>query len=124
MIVEYLFSSHERDLPVDSDTLGQPWLLTPSEPQPSLTLGDYFDAVKQGFFEALERRTGQPGRPVSEPKELFSLLKTFSDRKLRKLFRPLLQLYREEGIQDLSVIRGNLDHHEDVLHHAFQTFRG
>jgi hypothetical protein len=81
-------------------------------------------AVIQGFFEALERMTIQPGIPAVQPKELLSLLKTFSDKEFRKLFQPLLQLYREEGIQDLSAIKGNLDHHQDVLHHLIQTFRG
>jgi hypothetical protein len=82
------------------------------------------EAVMRGFFEGLERRTGQSGHPVAEPDELLSLLKAFSEKELRKLFQPLLRLYREEGIQGLSMIRENLDHHAGVLHHAIQTFRG
>jgi len=54
MIIEYLFSSPEGDIslgPVEDPVFGgedlaRPFLITPSEPHPFLTLGDYFEAIR------------------------------------------------------------------------------
>ena len=43
--VLYLFSSPDGDRPVDLHTLGQPFLLSPSEPHPTMTLGHYFESI-------------------------------------------------------------------------------
>jgi len=60
MIVQYLFSSSEGDIPMAPDMLTRPFKITPSENHPFLTLGDYFEAIKEfllkdraGFFVAL-----------------------------------------------------------------------
>ncbi|MFH1241967.1 MAG: hypothetical protein V1689_06335 [Pseudomonadota bacterium] len=46
MIVSYLFSSPEGDIPASAHELGRPFLMEPSKPHPSLTLRDYFEAIK------------------------------------------------------------------------------
>jgi hypothetical protein len=48
MILSYCFSSPEGDVPVDDNTLERPFILSPFENHPFMTLGDYFDAVR-GF---------------------------------------------------------------------------
>ncbi len=46
MIVTYLFSSPEGDIPLDPEDLSRPFLVTPEKVHPHLTLGNYFDTVK------------------------------------------------------------------------------
>ncbi len=46
MIVDFLFSSPEGDIPLDPEDLSRPFLITPEKAHPHLTLGDYFDTVK------------------------------------------------------------------------------
>ncbi len=46
MIVSYLFSSPEGDIPATAHELGRPFLMGPCKPHPSLTLRDYFEAIK------------------------------------------------------------------------------
>ena len=46
MIVEYLFSSPEGDIPLEAKDLSRPFLITPEKAHPHLTLGNYFDAMK------------------------------------------------------------------------------
>ena len=46
MIVAYLFSSPEGDIPLDPEDLSRPFLVTPEKAHPHLTLGNYFDTVK------------------------------------------------------------------------------
>jgi len=70
MEIKYLFSSPERDISLRSADLARPFLITPSEHHPFLTLGDYFEAIKafilkdQGkrlvhiFKESLNREIG------------------------------------------------------------------
>jgi hypothetical protein len=70
MEIKYLFSSPEGDISLRSADLARPFLITPSEHHPFLTLGDYFEAIKafilkdQGkrlvhiFKESLHREIG------------------------------------------------------------------
>jgi hypothetical protein len=44
--VLYLFSSPDGDHPLDTHSLGQPFLLAPSEPHPNMTLGQYFETIQ------------------------------------------------------------------------------
>jgi hypothetical protein len=53
MRVEYRFSSQTGDLPADPRILARPFLLSPAEPHPSLTLRNYFDAVLHFVLRAL-----------------------------------------------------------------------
>ena len=49
--VLYLFSSPEGDIPLDTRTLDQPFLLAPSEPHPRMTLGHYFESIHRFVLE-------------------------------------------------------------------------
>ena len=49
MIIEYLFSSPEGDISLAPEDLARPFLITPSEHHPFLTLGDYFEAIREKF---------------------------------------------------------------------------
>jgi len=46
VIIKYLFSAPKRDIPVCSDDLQRPFLISPGESHPFLTLGNYFEAIK------------------------------------------------------------------------------
>jgi len=64
MIVEYLFSSPEGDIflgPVEDPVFGgedlaRPFLITPSERHPFLTLGDYFNAIREFILKDQGKR--------------------------------------------------------------------
>jgi hypothetical protein len=47
MIIKYLFSSSEGDVPVDEKTLDRAFLLNPFEAHPFLTLRDYFQSIER-----------------------------------------------------------------------------
>ncbi len=46
MNIQYLFSSSNGDISLGLQDLVRPFLITPSEAHPSLTLGDYFESIK------------------------------------------------------------------------------
>jgi hypothetical protein len=46
VIIKYLFSAPKGDIPVCSDDLQRPFLISPGESHPFLTLGNYFEAIK------------------------------------------------------------------------------
>ena len=68
MIVEYLFSTSEGDFPAGQSELALPFKITPTQDHPSLTLKDYFNAVKAFILQAqgkslegvLRDKTGLP----------------------------------------------------------------
>ncbi len=51
MIVTYLFSSPEGDVLLDPEDLSRPFLLAPEKAHPHLTLGDYFDTLRECILE-------------------------------------------------------------------------
>ncbi|MBW1704218.1 MAG: hypothetical protein JRJ86_03535 [Deltaproteobacteria bacterium] len=51
MMIKYLFSSLEGDIALGPEDLARPFLITPSEHHPFLTLGDYFEAIKDFILE-------------------------------------------------------------------------
>jgi len=51
MIIEYLFSSPGGDISLGPEDLARPFLITPSEPHPFLTLGDYFEAIRESLLK-------------------------------------------------------------------------
>ena len=51
MLVEYLFSTSEGDLPAEHAELALPFKLTPTQNHPHLTLKDYFDSIKAFIFK-------------------------------------------------------------------------
>jgi|AntAceMinimDraft_9_1070365.scaffolds.fasta_scaffold01559_5 hypothetical protein len=46
MVIKYLFSAPKGDIPVCPDDLQRPFLISPGESHPFLTLGNYFEAIK------------------------------------------------------------------------------
>jgi hypothetical protein len=46
VIIKYLFSAPKGDISVCFDDLQRPFLISPGESHPFLTLGDYFEAIK------------------------------------------------------------------------------
>ncbi|SPD73684.1 conserved hypothetical protein [uncultured Desulfobacterium sp.] len=46
MITEFLFSSPDGDIPLGAQDLERPFLITPSQSHPFLTLADYFNSLK------------------------------------------------------------------------------
>jgi len=47
MEIKYLFSSSEGDISPGPEDLARPFLITPSEHHPFLTLGDYFNTIRE-----------------------------------------------------------------------------
>ena len=46
MVIKYFFSAPKGDIPVCPDDLQRPFLISPGESHPFLTLGKYFEAIK------------------------------------------------------------------------------
>jgi len=46
MVIKYFFSAPKGDIPVGADDLQRPFLISAGESHPFLTLGDYFEAIK------------------------------------------------------------------------------
>ncbi len=46
MVIKYLFSAPKGDIPVGADDLQRPFLISAGERHPFLTLGNYFEAIK------------------------------------------------------------------------------
>ena len=46
MLIDYRFSSPEGDILLEPEDLARPFLLSPSEPHPFLTIRDYFEAIQ------------------------------------------------------------------------------
>lgn len=68
MNFSYIFSSAQGDVPVDGTMLNRPFLLSPFEVHPFLTLGDFFDAIRDFVPQAIE--TGRNGFPAEGRKEI------------------------------------------------------
>jgi hypothetical protein len=79
-------------------------------------------ASTEGFFEALRIREAKGGYNLGKVEELFTLLISFTQKDLYKLFNPLLESYREEDSDDLTIIKRNLKDHVLQLHQIIQRF--
>lgn len=64
MEINYFFAEPHARIPVDSGMAGRPFLLSPTEPHPFLTLGDYF----QGIADFVLQEEGRPLFSVLEKK--------------------------------------------------------
>jgi len=62
MKIQYLFSSPDGDITLTTEDLARPFLITPTESHPFLTLGDYFGSIEAFLLK-------DPAKP------LFSILK-------------------------------------------------
>jgi len=56
MEIKYLFSSPEGDISLGPEDLARPFLITPSEHHPFLTLGDYFNAIREFILKDQGKR--------------------------------------------------------------------
>ena len=54
MMVQYLFSSSEGDVPLDDKTLDRAFLLNPFEAHSFLTLRDYFQSIERFILDRVE----------------------------------------------------------------------
>lgn len=72
MRFRYLFSGPEGDIPVDSDLLDEPFRRTPSQVHPFMTLGDYFDAIREFLLQddAAPLRAASRGDPGLSPERI------------------------------------------------------
>lgn len=50
VVIKYFFSAPKRDIPVGADDLQQPFLISPGKRHPFMTLGNYFEAIKDFIF--------------------------------------------------------------------------
>lgn len=79
-------------------------------------------ASTEGFFEALRIMEAKDRYNLGKVEELFTLLKSFTQKELYRLFNPLLEFYREEDPDDLTIIKRNLRDHTRQLHQFIQRF--
>jgi len=56
MIIKHLFSSPEGDISLGSEDLARPFLITPLEHHPFLTLRDYFNAIREFILKDQGKR--------------------------------------------------------------------
>jgi len=91
MLTKYLFSSPEGDISLTPEDLARPFLITPSEHHPFLTLGDYFEAIRAFILK-------------DQGKRLFYLLKK--------------RLNRETGPDNIQKILVRSEKHGALYHLA------
>lgn len=65
MMVQYLFSSSEGDVPLDEETLNRPFLLNPFEAHPFLTLRDYFQCIERFIVDRVEDLAEKSGASLT-----------------------------------------------------------
>ncbi|MCP4667093.1 MAG: hypothetical protein GY849_12085 [Deltaproteobacteria bacterium] len=80
------------------------------------------EATVKGFFEALRIMEKKGGYSLGKVEDLRSLLTSFSQDEIWRLFQSLLVLYREEDPGDLLVIEKNLESHVEKLYQVMQRF--
>ncbi len=80
-------------------------------------------AAAHGFFEALWIKDKEGRYHLGNIEELVTLLKAFSEKELNKLYQPLLQFYKKEDSDELSVLERNLESHISSLYRFIQRFR-
>ncbi|MBN1833879.1 MAG: hypothetical protein JW896_17385 [Deltaproteobacteria bacterium] len=81
---------------------------------------DFVYPVIEGFFEGIEEKRRLSMYQSCESSELLSLLKSFSPEEIKRMFSPLLDLYRFDDPQEYALIQENLDDHALCLHSAIQ----
>ncbi len=65
MMVKYVFSSSEGDVPLDEKTLDRAFLLNPFEAHPFLTLRDYFQSIERFILDRAEDLGRTSDAPLS-----------------------------------------------------------
>ena len=77
------------------------------------------DAATEGFFEALGIMEATGRYNLGQAENLRSLLKSFDEEELERLFQSLYSLYQEDNPSDFSVIQENLKSHIQQLYNVF-----
>jgi len=80
------------------------------------------DAAAEGFFEALGTMEIEGRYHLGQVEDLRSLIKSFDEHELERLFNSLLSLYQEDDPADLAVIKANLKSHIRRLYIVFHGF--
>ncbi len=78
-------------------------------------------AIVQGFFQGLSIMEANGRYHLGRVRDLLSLLKSFDQQELKRLFYPLLDLYATESPGDLWLIQANLDGHVRQLCQVMQA---
>ncbi len=85
--------------------------------------GDFsVNAATEGFFEALQLMETKGRYKLSQVKDLLTLLQSFNEKELERLFQSLLNLYQEDDPEDLAVIQENLGKHVSLLNQVLRNF--
>jgi len=125
--VLYLFSSPEGDIPLNTHTLEQPFLLAPSDPHPSLTLGHYFDSIHRfvlvenwdTFFTVLNEST----KNKIDPADIRQVL--IRSEKHGTLYHLASIEVLAPGFQrKFALSTGVSQRGKDWLNHEFDVIRG
>jgi hypothetical protein len=90
----------------------------------SVLAGDFsVEAAAKGFFEALciKRKNGMYN--IGGPDELLSILRSFNPDELKRLYKPLMDVYEEEDPEDFRVIESGLESHIGLLMKTLHEIR-
>ncbi|UCF56942.1 MAG: hypothetical protein JSW15_00150, partial [Deltaproteobacteria bacterium] len=108
MIVKYLFSAPKGDVPIGPDELITPFKITPSENHPFLTLGDYFEAIKEFILK-------------DRAESLLGLLGDHFDKKIRldRIHKLLIRSEKHGVLYHLASVEFFID--DQTIKHAVST---
>ena len=126
MIVTYLFSSPEGDILLDPEDLARPFLLTPQKAHPHLTLGDYFDTIRNCILEDRGALLKEAFRSVSDHKfnvEEIQKIQIRSEKHGVLYHLASVEVFTAEGAVKFTVStaisqkgRDCILHEHDILH--------
>jgi hypothetical protein len=81
---------------------------------------DFMYPVIEGFFGGIREKRRRDMYRLGETSELVSLLKSFTPEEIKRMFSPLLDLYRFDDSQEFALIQQNLADHTLCLHQTIQ----
>jgi hypothetical protein len=84
--------------------------------------GNILPAVTQGFFEALTMMIDQDSYSKTIAGDFLDLLRSFSPEELTSAFRPLLEIYRDGGKEELRLIKKHLRGQVEELSSIIEKF--
>ena len=96
-ITEYFFSSENGDVPVGEEMLSRPFVVRPMEPHPFLTLGDFFNAVREFIWH-------EKGKTLTDILDQYSKqkIKTEDIEKLIIRYEKYGALYQIASVEGLN----------------------
>ena len=80
------------------------------------------EAATEGFFGALGLMEAEGRYHLGQVEDLRSLIKSFDEKELERLFQSLFSLYEDDDPEDLAVIQKNLKSHVQHLYVVFHGF--